>query len=226
MDPLLTTLILVLPGLTAFSVVRQTAPVDGKQYSDLDKTITGLLCNVPSLAIAWLVVSIYFNTSVDFARFSSSILSNVFVFILYMVFSLSLSWLTATWLEDNVQDTIKNWVNRKRTSMKRPMIYRESAWEAFFGTEEEAIISVYPMGQRESAVTGMIERAFQSGEVDKGIFLRISGELSPWLNWMGNPVRTYIDTASQTVYEMFPMTALQEARHRAETVKESTSDSV
>lgn len=227
LNSVLSTLVLILPGLTAYSVVRQTAPSDGKQYSDLDKTITGLLCNVPSLVLAWLIVSLYFHTSVDFAKFSSALLSNVGVFILYVGFSFALAWVAATWWEDKGQDKIKKWVNRKRVARLRPMIFRESAWEAFFGTEEEAIFCVYPMGRRKDAVVGMIERSFQTGEVNKGLFLKISGELTPWKDWLGNPERTYVDIASQTVYEMFPMTAIHDARHReTEVATESSSDSV
>lgn len=231
LDSLLGILVLVLPGMVAFYFLRNVGPVENRLISDYEKTVIGLLLNIPGLAFSWFALFVYKRRVVPFSEFQS-ILMKMPYFLLYIIFAFTIGILVALVWEKYGRHFFGRLINKTRADQGRPLSSDKSPWEEFFGSEESRFFRVYPIGEREKFVLGEVNNAFVPGERDQGIFLTVTGELAQWEKFFPFPERTYVDAITKMVYEMYPASAWEEAKRRAskespnlsfETVEEGSS---
>lgn len=212
MENLLAIIILVLPGIAASYIAKMLGPSESKPTSDYEKTVIGLVFSIPGILITWGIASIFLCGATNFRNFQNQILYMP-NFLIYIITVFFVALVIAFLWDKKVREKILNWTNRRRDG-KRPLIYYETAWEQFVGKEKEGFIRVYQIDKKDCSVIGIFDSSWMPGDQEKGILLKCTEELKEWNTWFENPIRTYIDTNTKTVYEYFPKTAFNDAKEK------------
>lgn len=215
---LLGTILLVLPGIVALYLAKMIGPSDSKPSTDFEKTIIGLLFNIPGFLFVWGMASIRSHQKLSLLEFEAAIL-RMPCFIYYMILVFCVALLVALWWDKYGREYILSWIDKNREG-QRPAIGSATAWEEFVGSEKEAIVRVYQIDKKECAVVGIFKASWMPGDQEKGILLTCTDQFQPWNEWLEKPIRTYVDTASKMVYEFFPPSAYEDAKRRAEEYKQ------
>lgn len=213
LDNLISIIILVLPGLIGYFFLGNIGPAENKDLSDYEKTVTGLMLNVPGLIIVWAIVCFRRHQRLSLSKFLT-ILMNFPDFIYYLLSVLFISVILAAIWNFGLKKLFGWFVNFVRKTSGRALNSEEMPWEGFIGGQLEGLMRIYPLGEREKFILGIIKVVSVPGGHDNGILLSGTEQLKELDDHFVAPLRTYVDPASQMVYQIFPATALDDALRR------------
>lgn len=81
----------------------------------------------------------------------------------------------------------------------------------FVGAEEELCVRVTSLAS-DSRLTGTVMSAFKPGDEFQGMTLTLTDEFSVLSQWLSSPTRTYFDSKTGFVYELFTLQQVEQAR--------------
>ncbi|HJV46637.1 MAG TPA: hypothetical protein VJ824_13060 [Bacillota bacterium] len=213
MDTLLGTIFLVLPGIIAFYIYKMIGPTSSKAMTDYERTIYGLIYNIPGMLLAWGILSINSHQKLKFDEFKNIIFVMPCI-IFYFAFVLCTAIFCAYWWHEKGHEFLLKWVNKGR-EVNRPRIMSVTPWEQFVGNEKEGLLKIYPIGEENKAIIGIFSLSWMPGDTEKGVLLYDTDWLTQYNDWLKTPQRTYVDTVTKTVYEFYLLSDYNEARERA-----------
>jgi len=209
------------PGLLAVKIGAAMDPEYKDRISkasELESTVLATLNNLPGILFSWLLWCGVQNKNLSFAQWSSQVtqLPGV-IFFLLISFSLALL------AEMKIKPFIKELAGRKRDKDRKnnglPSFGSSESWEIFLGSEDEVCLRIRHMAHGEAGrIVGILRSAFRPEDLSKGITLENTAELAALDNWLFDPTRTYLDSQTGIVYELFIKRQLD---HAAELALES-----
>lgn len=210
-----TTLLFVFPGVLAMLFVRQFGPSGSQTLSDFEITLYGSALGIPIFVFLfilrnWIVGSVPFSKFITDSETQSGIIE-------YLIASIIIAFIFGVVIGKWLRKTFDAFINviRHRDSKK----HSESVWDAFAGNRSEALVRVYALGDKESSYIGILKRWSDIGDTESAIMIMHADEFSVLNPYLKYPKRSYLNTATNTVYEYFTEQDVVAARNEMEVKK-------
>ncbi|QQE81539.1 hypothetical protein GI364_24885 (plasmid) [Alicyclobacillus sp. SO9] len=190
------------------TVADHFGKASAKKMSDYEKTLFGIAWSVPIMLVVWRLYVWILRPHVGLQTFILG-LSPKYHAIWYLG-TASIVALIAGYMYGKLGVSLVEFlINLLRG--KDSFSYSTSVWETFSGNREEALIRVINLANPTQPYLGTLDRWSTSTESENGLLLKNTDEMVRLNKYLRYPIRTYYNTATNTVYEYFTLNQEKEA---------------
>ena len=209
---ILTIIIFLLPGLTAVQLNNALDPLfkdRTRPSSELESMVFAVVNNLPAIFLGWGLWSLFECKLLSFAAWSKQLDQwpwAVAYFVVSTVIAFVINRCLKPWLMANVAERR----NTQRKKNKLPSFDDVEVWEAFIGSEETLGMRIRSTDGC-TIISGVMERTSRPNDVSQGVILQSTQEMTELADLLTEPVRTYMDTRTGLIYELFDSDAVAQA---------------
>lgn len=212
MSSILTIIIFLLPGLTAVQVNNALDPLfkdRTRPSSELESMIFAVVNNLPSIFIGWGLWSLVERKLLTFTAWSAQ-LDQWPLAVGYFLLSSGLAFAVDRFVKPRIMTRVAEKRNAERTKNKLPSFDDVEVWEAFIGAEDDLSMRIRSTDGR-LLIAGAAKRVSKPDDVSQGVLLESTQELTEIAPMLTKPIRTYVDTRTGLIYELFDLGAVKDA---------------
>lgn len=205
------TIVLLLPGFMIMHWVEKMGRSRTSALSDFERTIYSLLLNLPIMLLAWGLTMFISIWAKDFRVFSLKSLydhmeSAPFLFG-YALFSILLAYFisfTASHVQNNEKWSKRiGIVNFARRRHGLPDVNDGTVWDVFAKPGGAKIVRVYPLGEPNKDIWGVLNDWSNPGSVENAMLLTATKELEAIKDEFIAIKKTYVDFKAGIVIEEY-----------------------
>lgn len=211
-DSVLTIVLFLLPGLTAVRVNNALDPLfkdRDSQGSEFNTTVYAVLNNLPCIFVGWIGWSISEHQSLTLLTWTTQ-LDHWRPATIYFVGASLFAYGIESVLKAKIRDYVAGRRNTKRRQLSLPMFDDVEAWEVFIGAEDNLCLRVRP-AHGSTFIAGSLRSASKPGDASQGMVLEQTQGLTELADLLTNPLRSYLDTRTGILYEVFDQQAVARA---------------
>ena len=203
----LITITFFLPGFLAKFVSDYLSQAKDAK-SEVQITIFAILWNVPGIFGGWVVFSFVRKQLLTSQQFTH-VLQALPWMLVYFVGATVLDYLIGRGVLAIARHFLSGRLDRVRTETGLQKLTDGLPWEKFLGVEDNAVIKIYPIGDKSKTLIGVLETAYQPGEEQRGITLLETAQYQDLLDALTIRSRTFLEFDSQLVFELFTLADLE-----------------